>query len=60
MKTRVEIGKRVGKTCGLVMTKYIEKRRRVYYTMLNIPEAVRPIFKKRKFLKSLETDTQYS
>lgn len=39
------------------MTKYIEKRRRVYYAMLNIPEAVRPIFKKRKFIKSLETDS---
>ena len=40
------------------MAKHIEKRRRVYYAMLNIPAAVRPAFNnKRKFLKSLETES---
>ena len=40
------------------MAKHIERRRRVYYAMLNIPIAVRPAFNnKRKLLKSLETES---
>ncbi|MDC0012462.1 hypothetical protein OAE29_04255 [Octadecabacter sp.] len=40
------------------MAKHIERRRRVYYAMLNIPAAVRPAFNnKRKLLKSLETES---
>ena len=40
------------------MVKHIEKRRRVYYAMLNIPAAVRPAFNnKRQLLKSLETES---
>ncbi|XOY55595.1 MAG: tyrosine-type recombinase/integrase [Rhodobacterales bacterium] len=40
------------------MAKHIEKRRRVYYAMLNIPAAVRPAFNnKRKLIKSLETES---
>lgn len=40
------------------MGKHLEKRRRVYYAMLNIPIAVRPAFNnKRKLLKSLETES---
>ena len=40
------------------MVKHIEKRRRVYYAMLNIPAAVRPAFNnKLKLLKSLETES---
>ena len=40
------------------MAKHFEKRRRVYYAMLNIPTAVRPAFNnKRKLLKSLKTES---
>ena len=40
------------------MGKHIERRRRVYYAMLNIPAAVRPAFNnKRKFIKSLKTES---
>jgi hypothetical protein len=40
------------------MGKHIERRRQVYYAMLNIPAAVRPAFNnKRKLLKSLETES---
>ena len=40
------------------MAKHFEKRRRIYYAMLNIPVAVRPAFNnKRKLLKSLKTES---
>jgi integrase len=38
------------------MSKYLQKRRRVWYAMLNIPAALRPTFGRRTFLKSLETE----
>jgi integrase len=38
------------------MPKYLQKRRRVWYAMLNIPAALRPTFGRRTFLKSLETE----
>ena len=39
------------------MPSYIEKRRRRYYAVLDIPEAVRPKFKRKRFVKSLQTDS---
>jgi integrase len=38
------------------MPKYLQKRRRGWYAMLNIPAALRPTFGKRTFVKSLETE----
>ena len=39
------------------MPKHLEKRRRQWYAMLNIPKALHEHFGKRKFLQSLETDS---
>jgi len=39
------------------MPSYIDKRRRRYYAVLDIPEAVRPKFKRKRFVKSLQTDS---
>ena len=38
------------------MPKYLQKRRRVWYAMLNIPATLRPTFGRRTFVKSLETE----
>ena len=38
------------------MSKYLQKRRRVWYAMLNIPASLRPTFGRRTFVKSLETE----
>jgi integrase len=38
------------------MPKHLQKRRRVWYAMLNIPASLRPTFGRRTFVKSLETE----
>ena len=39
------------------MPKHLDKRRRQWYAYLNIPAGLRPIFGRRRFLKSLETES---
>ncbi len=40
------------------MPSYIQKRRRRYYAVLEIPRALRPVFGKARFVQSLETDSR--
>ena len=39
------------------MPKYLERRRRQWYAILNIPAKLRPVIGRRRFLKSLETES---
>jgi integrase len=41
----------------MTMPKYLEKRRRQWYATLDIPEALRKTFGKRRFIQSLKTDS---
>ena len=40
------------------MPTYLQKRRRLWYAILEIPEAVRPLIGKRRYLQSLNTDSR--
>jgi hypothetical protein len=40
------------------MPKNLQKRRRLWYAVLNVPQPLHEHFGKRKFLQSLETDSQ--
>ena len=39
------------------MPKYLQKRRRKWYAILEIPKTLRPTFNKPRFVQSLETET---
>jgi len=39
------------------MPSFIEKRRRRYYAVLDIPKALQPTFKRRRFVRSLQTES---
>ncbi len=40
------------------MASYLQKRRRRWYAVLEIPKALRPHFGKHRFVQSLETDSR--
>ena len=49
-----------GNVCFLkeqTLPDYIEKRRRKYYAVLDIPKSIQPILGRRRFVQSLQTES---